>query len=447
LISVTLPPGFEKERKYVFHVILHELLGLEYSVDVSERDEWYLIEFGDRQIKIRDTFFASIPREGSYLSSEFLPTEVRSAKSPGITDTVCLYGADAFSSGDRGVECGIDLIGGAFFMLSRWEEAINENPDMHGRFPATASIAFKNGFLERPIVNEYSDLLKQWLLQIGVPQDALKTREFKLHLQCDVDTARFWTSQLSVFRKVGFRLFGQRSAAKAFKELSGFIRYLRTGEDPYHTFDLLIDLAERVDSKACFFFPIGGNDPFDNKQQLQQPHVRMIFDRIRSRGHETGMHYSYRSAHNAEMMRQESRAFLEFGPQEVLRSRQHFLTCKVPETWIAWEECGVRQEFGMGYPEAPGFRCGICHPFPLFDIRSRKMLSVYEIPLIAMDVTFRHYLNSSPEETIRHCRALKEVVMKHHGDFVFLWHNSSFGIDWQGWEGVPGAVLEFANAR
>jgi hypothetical protein len=159
------------------------------------------------------------------------------------------------------------------------------------------------------------------------------------------------------------------------------------------------------------------------------------------------MHYSYRSAHNAEMMRQESRAFLEFGPQEVLRSRQHFLTCKVPETWIAWEECGVRQEFGMGYPEAPGFRCGICHPFPLFDISSSRMLSVYETPLIAMDVTFGHYLKTSPEEAIRHYRHLKDVVKKHHGDFVFLWHNSSFGIDWQGWEGVPGAVLEFANAR
>ena len=43
-------------------------------------------------------------------------------------------------------------------MLSRYEELITKDRDQHNRFPATASVAFKAGFLDRPIVSEYLEI-------------------------------------------------------------------------------------------------------------------------------------------------------------------------------------------------------------------------------------------------------------------------------------------------
>ena len=44
-------------------------------------------------------------------------------------------------------------------MLSRYEEAILKGRDKHDRFPSWISVADKGNFLERPIVNEYLEIL------------------------------------------------------------------------------------------------------------------------------------------------------------------------------------------------------------------------------------------------------------------------------------------------
>ena len=442
MITVTLPGGFQAERNYVFHVILHELLGLGFEIRIEENIKQYIIEFDGKRIEIRDAFFGAFRDGETYLHEEALPGKVLFTRSAGIEDQVCIYGEDQFTASDERIACGIDLIAGAFFMLSRWEEYVDKRRDQHGRFSGERSVAFRHGFLHRPVVNEYSRLLKQWLLTIGVPRASFRTREFQLLLQSDVDTARFWTSPLSVFPKLGFRIFRQGSLPKAAKELAGYVRYLRGDRDPYDTFDALMDIAESTGNKACFFFPVGGDDKYDNEQILSDPHVRESFAHIREREHQTGIHYSYHTAHHPEIMQLESGLYRRHDQDDSLQARQHYLRCSVPETWQAWEDAGVETDFTMGYPEAPGFRCGICQPFPLFNVGTRKMLSVYESPLIAMDVTFRMYLDTSPDEMIRICRELRETVREHNGDFVFLWHNSSFGIDWEGWELVPEAVLE-----
>ena len=44
-------------------------------------------------------------------------------------------------------------------MLSRYEEYVDSSRDVHDRFPAKASLAYKEGFLDQPIINEYIELL------------------------------------------------------------------------------------------------------------------------------------------------------------------------------------------------------------------------------------------------------------------------------------------------
>ena len=56
-----------------------------------------------------------------------------------------------------------DMIAAAFFMLSRWEETVVPIRDEHDRFPGTASVAYKQGFLDRPVVDEYALILREWL--------------------------------------------------------------------------------------------------------------------------------------------------------------------------------------------------------------------------------------------------------------------------------------------
>jgi hypothetical protein len=92
----------------------------------------------------------------------------------------------------------------------------------------------------------------------------------------------------------------------------------------------------------------------------------------------------------------------------------------------------------MGYAAESGFRCGTSHPFPVFDIHSRETLPLLERPLLIMDVTFRYYLNLSPEASMALCDKIIQQVRKHHGELIFLWHNSNLSDmeDWSAWRKV-----------
>ncbi|HEB62113.1 MAG TPA: hypothetical protein ENI82_03075 [Bacteroidetes bacterium] len=112
--------------------------------------------------------------------------------------------------------------------------------------------------------------------------------------------------------------------------------------------------------------------------------------------------------------------------KEVVTGRQHYLNFEVPTTWKMWEAAGMKWDSTMSYAGVLGFRCGVCYPFPVFDIFSRKKLNVYEKPLILMEATLsKMYLNFSLKEATEKVNDLMNEVRKYDGEFVFLWHNSS----------------------
>jgi len=61
-------------------------------------------------------------------------------------------------------------------MLTRYEEVVKSVKDEHERFPARASLAYREGFLMRPIVNEYLGFcggpLRSFGLDLSVKKEA-----------------------------------------------------------------------------------------------------------------------------------------------------------------------------------------------------------------------------------------------------------------------------------
>ena len=80
----------------------------------------------------------------------------------------------------------------------------------------------------------------------------------------------------------------------------------------------------------------------------------------------------------------------------------------------------------MTYARAAGFRCGICYPYPVFHILERKRLPLFEKPTIVMEASLLGYQQLSIDQAVAIIKRLKVQVKKYQGDFIFLWHNSSF---------------------
>ena len=57
-----------------------------------------------------------------------------------------------------------DLVASTYFLISRYEEMVRKNiRDSHGRFPGKESLPYRAGFIDRPLVEEYSKLIRQLL--------------------------------------------------------------------------------------------------------------------------------------------------------------------------------------------------------------------------------------------------------------------------------------------
>lgn len=61
----------------------------------------------------------------------------------------------------------IDLFASCFFMLSRWEEYVINKKDIHHTFSGLSSLAYRKGFLEKPIVNQF------WVLTMKGKKEVL----------------------------------------------------------------------------------------------------------------------------------------------------------------------------------------------------------------------------------------------------------------------------------
>ena len=97
----------------------------------------------------------------------------------------------------------------------------------------------------------------------------------------------------------------------------------------------------------------------------------------------------------------------------------------MPQTWQVWEEAGMEWDATLSYASVPGFRCGVCYSFPVFNVQTKKQLKLVERPLILMEQSCIHYLKQSPEEMKKTAQQLIEQVARYQGEFVLLWHNAT----------------------
>ncbi|MDX9697928.1 MAG: hypothetical protein RBT49_19215, partial [Bacteroidales bacterium] len=125
-----------------------------------------------------------------------------------------------------------DVFAASFYLISRYEEYLPFSADQHGRFEANQSLAFKNGFLQDPIVDQWiyelAQMLKNKFFGFTLPE-----RKFSFIPTIDIDNAYAYLYKGAV-RTIGaamrdlFRLDANENI-KRFQTLAG-------EKDPFDTY-------------------------------------------------------------------------------------------------------------------------------------------------------------------------------------------------------------------
>ena len=424
-MKILIPNIAVPEVEYTFHCLMKEFLGLEYELEISSTTKDFIIKIGSKKLVIRNHFFKKDNPQVLY-HPQNLPLKVSSDQLT-IEDKrypiQSIFGKAAWTETEEGIILESDIIASTFFMLTRWEETLEGERDMHNRFLGKNSLAYQNDFLEQPVVNQYVEILWAFLQKNKITR-ARKKRNFKIVPTHDVDIPFLFPNFIYGLRTVGRYLVSPTYFLDGINYLWSYLK----GKDPYDTHDIFLNGAEKLGVKAHFFFMSGCNNRFDPRDQLSHPKVKSLIEKIKKRGHKIGFHPSYKSYNDVTIFSQEKKRLEEIANQKVETGRQHYLRFENPITWNLWENENMKWDSTMSYADEIGFRNGVCYPFPVFDIFARKRLNLIERPLILMEGTLGLYMDISLDEAKSRVGELMNQVKKYEGEFVFLWHNSSLNL-------------------
>ena len=437
-LRIAHPPGYVPERAYVISTLLGEHLGLgAVALEEQRADTEIRLHGSEGRLLLGEGLFGT--PESAWLSPGSMPMGPLERLDPtgtrlgldGLDPLAVPFGTATLRLEPDEISIGLDVLGSAFYFLSRYEEVAAPEHDLHERYPVAASLAGREGLVERPVVDEYTELLRAAIHSLW-PRLPVREPRFRILPSHDVDHPLCPSrSAGQVLRRAAGDVARRRDPALAARRAAAFLaaRRGRFDRDVCNTFDAIMDESERRGLRSAFYFMAGGEDAHDGTYDLHGPWIQRLLGRIHARGHEIGLHPSYGTFRDPELTRAELRTLVEACEragvtQERWGGRQHYLRFECPTTWRNWEEAGLDYDSTLGFAEQPGFRSGTCHEHPVFDVRARKELRLRERPLVAMDVSLLQYQGLGHDEARARIRKLKRTCRHFNGDFTILWHNN-----------------------
>jgi len=427
-LLVEAPAAYEPERRYILDVVLGDRLGLDVTLRIADRRDVRITMADDPDgpcVRLPDGLFAT-PR-ADWLTPASMP-------SVGVRDGLPVLSWSQSPAADPAPDAAtldVDVLGGAFFMLTRYEELVVADRDHYGRFPAAASVAGREGFLGVPVVDAWIELLWDTLRRTW-PRLRRRPEAFAILLSHDVDDplSTVGHGPLDVARNFAGDLVRRRDPRLAARRARALALRDRRS-DPHNTFDFLMDTSERHGLRSAFYFlPYRGEQVHDGPYLFEHPWVRKLVGHVARRGHEVGLHPSFCTYEDAARTREEHGRLMRVAEATGVRQdewggRQHYLRWANPVTWRNWEAAGLHYDSTLAYAEAVGFRTGTCHAYRVFDLEERRALRLRERPFQVMDVTLLSTLAMTPEAAHAAVLDIAGQCRRYRGSLGILWHNNT----------------------
>ncbi|TXD54283.1 MULTISPECIES: polysaccharide deacetylase family protein [unclassified Polaribacter] len=336
-----------------------------------------------------------------------------------------------------------DIFAASFYLITRYEEYLPHVKDIHGRYTAEQSLAFKKGFLEKPVVDIWAfKFLK--LLKEKFPDYKYETRAYEYISTIDIDNA-FAYKYKSLIRSIG-GFFKDLVKVRIFNIWNRFAVILNIKKDPFDTFQKILRLKKEYNVKTIFFFLIGDYTTFDTNVSASKSTYRLLIKEMVDYA-SVGLHPSYFSMKNVPLLKKEKERLEHITNIPVKRSRQHYLRFCLPDTYQHLIDLEIEEDYSMGYASNVGFRASTCTPFYFYDLdfEIQTPLKIYSFAL--MDTTLNDYMELTPKQSLGRIRDLKNEVKAVNGTFITLFHNESLSdyLRWKGWRRLYESMLKIAT--
>jgi hypothetical protein len=314
-----------------------------------------------------------------------------------------------------------DIFAASFYLISRYEEYLPFKADKLGRFQAIESLAFREAFLEIPLINIWAQFFGKKLCFL-FPALRLEKTKYRHLSTIDIDNA--WAHLNKGLTRTCLSLI----KLLVNFDLNGFVKKTkvlsRKEKDPYDNYNYLNEIHEKYGFDPIYFILYSKYARYDKNPSINCTRFKKLIKKI-SIANRIGFHPSFHSNKSFKIVEAEKKMFEQIVNKPIIRSRQHYLYLRMPETYENLLSLGIVQDFSMGYSSHIGFRASFCLPYHFFNLVKNEETQLEIIPFELMDVCFKDYQKIKPEIALIQIKKIISSIKNVNGLFVSLWHNET----------------------
>jgi hypothetical protein len=327
-----------------------------------------------------------------------------------------------------------DIFSAAFYLLARYEEYLPHRKDSYGRFSHEDSLAFKEQFLQQPLVNLW---LKEFdsLLQTRFSTYSLTKKQFSYRPTYDIDIA--------------FRYKGRGWLRKLSAKLKGK-PVLVNGKDPFDVYEWLDELHHTFQLAPEYFFLVAKHKSrYDRNLSAGSGALRSLVRALSTA--RTGLHPSWQSHFDESLVKTERNALERLSGKVIRDSRQHYIMLTLPHTYRSLIDAGIENDHSMGYGSINGFRASWTLPFYWYDLAKEEKTNLLLHPFCYMDANSFFEQGYTPEQAAEELQYYHDIIRKVNGQFITIFHNHFLTEEtqWQPWRDMYTTFLKnnFSTSR
>lgn len=424
-------PQISVRHQYTFDTIFTAEFGIEYK---TTNDKLQFELHQEEKInysgsRIQDEFFI---KATSLLSEESIRIiDIRVAEKDQVK---------ILFPNDESCDIGFDIFSAVFYMLSRYEEYLPFTADRYGRYKAEDSLAYKNNFLQIPVVDKWIEILK-YRLQKKFSTLSFKPSKFRAIVTYDIDVALKFKGRNFV-RNAGSTIkdllkFDPKNTKERFQTLTN------RNKDPWDTYDYLRETITENNLQSIFFFLLGDHSAYDRNLSYKNPVMNALINKIKAFS-EIGIHPSFKSSLSIEKIKIEKHRLEKITNREITKSRQHFLKFNLPGTYNALINAGINEDYSMGFAYMPGFRAGTSKPFYFYDLKNEKATSLEIFPITLMEGNFTETNYPDNKKIVETIFNLIDQVKNVNGTFISIWHNHTVSDtkEYKDWRNIHNQMIQ-----
>jgi hypothetical protein len=334
-----------------------------------------------------------------------------------------------------------DIFAATFYLLSRYEEYLPHQKDSYGRYAHENSLAFREGFLNLPLINVWLSNFKK-ILNEKFPGFAAQSSSFKFLPTYDIDEA-FAFKNKGLAKTVGG--IARSIVNREWPMVNERINVLRDkSQDPYDAYEWMDRLHKRNDLQPMYFFHVAtGKGKYDKNISPTHPVMKGLIKQHAEK-YPIGIHPSWASGEEESLLNGEIRTLEATSGKKINSSRQHYIRFELPQTFRRLIAAGITDDYSMGYGSINGFRASVTSSFYWYDLKKEQQTNLMLHPFCFMEANSFFEQKYLPQRAFEEMMYYYNAVKAVNGTLITIWHNSFLGSyrSFAGWRDVYEEFVE-----